>query len=184
MLVTQLCLTLCDPMDYSLSSSSVHGILQTWILEYLGIEPRSSALQADFFTVWVTRETLTPNVTVFADRGSMQPQKSLSITSTPFCFAGRKLIRLALVKGERGFRGGSEAKNPTASAGSLPGPGRSPGGGHGSPLHYSCWENPHGQRSLAGYSLKGHKESDTTEATEPIGMHSFSTSWNHSIPTR
>ena len=23
----------------------------------------------------------------------------------------------------------------------------------------------HGQRSLAGYSLKGHKESDTTEAT-------------------
>ena len=27
----------------------------------------------------------------------------------------------------------------------------SPGGGHDSPLQYSCLENPHGQRSLAGY---------------------------------
>ena len=30
--------------------------------------------------------------------------------------------------------------------------GRSPGGGHGNPLQYFCLENPHGQRSLAGYS--------------------------------
>ena len=35
--------------------------------------------------------------------------------------------------------------------------------GHGNPLQYSCLENPHGQRSLAGYSPWGHKESDTTE---------------------
>ena len=27
-------------------------------------------------------------------------------------------------------------------AGSIPGLGRSPGGGHGSPLQYSCLENP------------------------------------------
>ena len=47
--------------------------------------------------------------------------------------------------------------------GSIPGLGRSPGGGHGNPLQYSCLENPHGQRSLAGYSPRGHKESDTTE---------------------
>ena len=31
------------------------------------------------------------------------------------------------------------------------------------PLQYSCQENPREQRSLAGYSLWGHKESDTTE---------------------
>ena len=31
----QLCLTLCDPMDYSLSGSSVHGILQARILAWL-----------------------------------------------------------------------------------------------------------------------------------------------------
>ena len=36
---------------------------------------------------------------------------------------------------------------------SIPGSGRSSGGGHGNPLQYSCLENPHGQRSLAGYSL-------------------------------
>ena len=36
-LVAQLCLTLCDPMDHSLSSSSVHGILQARILEWVAI---------------------------------------------------------------------------------------------------------------------------------------------------
>ena len=30
-------------------------------------------------------------------------------------------------------------------------------------FQYSCLENPHGQRSLAGYSLCGHKELDVTE---------------------
>ena len=37
------------------------------------------------------------------------------------------------------------------------------GGGHDNPLQHSCRENPHEQRSLAGYSLWGHKELDTTE---------------------
>ena len=36
-----------------------------------------------------------------------------------------------------------------------------PGGGHGNPLQYSCLENPHGQSSLAGYSLRDYKELDT-----------------------
>ena len=50
---TQSCLTLCDPMDYT-----VHGIFQARILEWVavpfisglfnpGIEPRSPALQVD-----------------------------------------------------------------------------------------------------------------------------------------
>ena len=47
--------------------------------------------------------------------------------------------------------------------GSIPGLGRSPKGGHGNPLQYSCLENPNGQRSLVGYSLWGHKELDMTE---------------------
>ena len=36
-LVVQLCLTLCDPMDCSSPGSSVHGILQARILEYVAI---------------------------------------------------------------------------------------------------------------------------------------------------
>ena len=30
-------------------------------------------------------------------------------------------------------------------------------------IQYSCLENPHGQRNLAGYSPWGRRESDTTE---------------------
>ena len=48
-------------------------------------------------------------------------------------------------------------------AGLIPGLERSPGEGNGNPLQYSCLENPHGQRSLAGYSPWGNKESDMTE---------------------
>ena len=41
-------------------------------------------------------------------------------------------------------------------AGSIPGSGRSAGGGHGNPLQYCCLENPiHGQGSLAGYEAIG-----------------------------
>ena len=47
--------------------------------------------------------------------------------------------------------------------GSIPGLGRSPGGGHGNPLQYSCLENPHGQRGPVGSSPWGRKELDTTE---------------------
>ena len=47
--------------------------------------------------------------------------------------------------------------------GSIPGVGRSPGEAHGNPLQYSCLENPHGQRSLAGCSPWAHKEPDVTE---------------------
>ena len=39
----------------------------------------------------------------------------------------------------------------------------STGGGNGNPLQYFCLENLHGQRSLAGYSPRGHKELDMTE---------------------
>ena len=61
---------------------------------------------------------------------------------------------------------GSDGKESTCNAGdlgSIPGLGRSPGGGHGNPPQYSCLENLHGQRSLVGYSPWGCKESDKTE---------------------
>ena len=58
------------------------------------------------------------------------------------------------------FPGGSDGKESACNAGdlgSIPGLGRSPGGGYGNPLQYSCVENPHGQRSLAGYSPWDHR---------------------------
>ena len=65
-----------------------------------------------------------------------------------------------------GFPGGSEGKESACNAGDLgwiPGLGRSPGGGHGNLLHYSCLKNPHGKRRLVGYSPWGCKELDMTE---------------------
>ena len=59
-----------------------------------------------------------------------------------------------------GFLGGSVVKNLPANAGDtdlIPGSGISPGGGNGNPLQYSCLENLHGQRSLAGHGPWGHR---------------------------
>ena len=69
-LVIQSCPTLCDPMDCSLSGSSVHGILQARILERVSM-PSSrgssqpgdwtwvSCITSKFFTIWATREAHT-----------------------------------------------------------------------------------------------------------------------------
>ena len=62
--------------------------------------------------------------------------------------------------------GGSAGKESAYNSGdldSISGLGRSSGGGHGNPLQYSCLENPHRQRSLAGCSPWDHIELDTTE---------------------
>ena len=68
-LVTLLCPTLCDPMDWSLQGSSVLGILQAVILEWVAIFfsrgsfwlrdwTLVSCIAARYFTVWATREAL------------------------------------------------------------------------------------------------------------------------------
>ena len=84
------------------------------------------------------------------------------------------LIEFEQTPGDRGFPGAPQGvlvvKDPPANAGdirdacSIPGSGRSPGGVHGSHSSFLHRES-HGQRSLMGYSPKGHTESDTTEAT-------------------
>ena len=65
--VAQSCLTLCDPMDCSLPVSSVYGIFQARVLDWVVIsfsrgssQPRDqtqvSCIAVGFFTVWTTRE--------------------------------------------------------------------------------------------------------------------------------
>ena len=66
----------------------------------------------------------------------------------------------------QGFSGGSESRASACNVGDLsliPGSGRSPGEGNGSPLQYSCLENPMDGGSLVGYSPWDQKELDTTE---------------------
>ena len=66
-LITQLCPTLCDPMDCRPPGSSVHGILQARILEWVAIpfsrgssQPRDgtwvSSIAGRFFTFWAAKE--------------------------------------------------------------------------------------------------------------------------------
>ena len=69
------------------------------------------------------------------------------------------------------FPGGASGKNPPANVEDLrgtrlnPGSGRSPGGGHGNSLQYSCLENPMDRETYQAMIHKGHKESDTTKVT-------------------
>ena len=93
-----------------------------------------------------------PAFNLFQHQGLFQWVSSLSISYPP-CM---------------GFPGGSLVKNPPADAepagdtGSIPGWGRSPGGGNGNPLRYSCLENSVDRGAWwATYSPRGRKESDT-----------------------
>ena len=66
-----------------------------------------------------------------------------------------------------GFPGGAMVKNPPANAGDvdlIPGSGRSPRVGNGSPLQCSCLKNSM-KSSLEEYGPWDHKELDTIEHT-------------------
>ena len=67
-LIPQKCPTLCDPMDHSPPGSSVHGILQARILEWVAIffsrgscwprdQTQVSHITGRFFTIWATSES-------------------------------------------------------------------------------------------------------------------------------
>ena len=106
---------LCYTMDCSLPGSSVHGIFQARILEWVAISfsrgsswPRDqtwvSLIVGRCFTVWATREAT-------KDVGG----------------ANAKKVYLPMQE--------------TRDAGSIPGSERCPGEGNGNPLQYSCLAN-------------------------------------------
>ena len=97
MLVAQLCPTLCHPMDGSPPGSSVHGIFQARVLEWIAISSsRGSSWPSDgtqvsciagrFFTVWVIKSILI----------NMYEVKLLSrvwLFATPWAVACTRLLR-------------------------------------------------------------------------------------------
>ena len=69
------------------------------------------------------------------------------------------------------FPGGSVVKSPPANAGaagSIPGSGKSAGGGHGSPLQYHCLENPM-ERGVWQATVYGEREGDQMNEKVPRG---------------
>ena len=77
----------------------------------------------------------------------------------------------------KGFPDGIVIKNPpvdagdTRDAGSIPESGRSPGGGRGSPLQYSCLENPM-DRGAWRATVHGVAESQT-RLSDLVGTHAY-----------
>ena len=155
--VPQSCPTLSDPMDCSLPGSSVHGIFQARVLEWGALafsafkpmhmlKKKKSLKHRCFYDYTVTKMAKIRSVILSVG-------KDLSyITDGNVKWCGSF--------GKLGFPGGSDGKESACNAGdlgSIPGFGRSPGGEHGNPLQYSCLENPHGQRSLVGYSPWVHR---------------------------
>ena len=79
----------------------------------------------------------------------------------------------------KGFPGGSDQKESACNAGDLgliPGLGRSPRGGHGNPLQYSCLENPREQTNLEGYVHEVAKGRTRLSDSAQHRVHNFSVS--------
>ena len=102
-LVTLLCLSLCNSMDYSLPGSSVHGILQARILEWnvmfftrVSSQPRDraqvSCIAGRFFTIWATFSSVAQLCWLFSTPWIAARQASLSITNS------RSLLRLMSIE--------------------------------------------------------------------------------------
>ena len=73
-------------------------------------------------------------------------------------FITKELIDINTALGIFSLKERKDPNNVFGNLYSVPGLGRSHGGGH-----YYCLENPHGQRSWAGYSPWGCKELDMAE---------------------
>ena len=83
--VTQSYPTLCDPMNYSLPGSLVHGIFQAWVLEWVAISFSSRSSQPrDRTRVSLKAGTLLselPGKPLFSSNPTSNPSSSLSSTA-------------------------------------------------------------------------------------------------------
>ena len=144
--VAQSCRTLCDPIDCSPSGSSVHGIFQAIILEWIAIsfsrrssQPRARTRVSHVvdrrFTIWATRQVWDSNIS---------SKKTLMFMWYVNCNSSRSGTQEASINS---WYDGTAVKNLSACArdswdmGSIPGFRRSPGVWNGNPLQYSCLEN-------------------------------------------
>ena len=111
MLVTQLCPALCDFMDCGPPGSSVHGILQTRILEWVTIPfirgsswPRDqtqvSCTACRFFTIWASREA---HLHIYSciyiyQFGSVQSLSHVQLFATPWTVARQAPLFMGILQ--------------------------------------------------------------------------------------
>ena len=79
--VTQFCLTLCDPTDYSLPGSSLHGILQARILDWGAISfTRGSSWIRDWTSVFCIGRWALYHWATMSHQGSLVPSPMVEAT--------------------------------------------------------------------------------------------------------
>ena len=156
MLVTQSCPTL---LDCSPSGSSVHGIPSLEDLPNPGIKPGSLALQADFLLSEPPEKPLLSRKEMASITGiipgnqgwlvtgtvaNMQVEKNIfhMVGSCEPLMGSKELTRCRLYFGLSWWLSGKESACNARDPGLIPGLGRSPGEGNGTPFQHSCLENP------------------------------------------
>ena len=128
-LVAQSCLTLCDPIDCSPPGSSVCGILQARVLEWVAIP----------FSRDLPNPGIEPRSVFWLLFGVLLAWLKWNHYDSQFIFLN--YIQYLVITG---FPGGSDGKESACSIedlGSIPESGRSPGEGNGYSLQYFCLEN-------------------------------------------
>ena len=85
--VTQSCPTLCDPIDCSLSGSSIHGIFQARMLEWIAISFSRGSSQP---------KNRTGSPTLQADALPSEPPEKLENSTEQYRVSSKKNLRIEL----------------------------------------------------------------------------------------
>ena len=129
-----------DPMDCSLPASSIHGIFQARVLEWVAISfSRGSSRPRDW-----TWSTCIIGRALYRLSHRLYESSWLHEEASSKNTKGLNLKSFQFSKQEQGFPGGLDGKASARNAGdlgSIPGSGRFPREGNGNPLQYSCLEN-------------------------------------------
>ena len=148
--VTQSSLTLCDPMHCSLPGSCFHGIFQARVLEWVALS-YSRDLESNGLLIPIQHRGSESSARQWCCNRTCMPVLFIMSKVRMFISKPRNLSIYNILTWDiytyipyMGFAGGSDGKESACSAGdlgSIPGSGRSPGGGNSYPLQYSCLEN-------------------------------------------
>ena len=146
--VTQSCPTLSDPMDCSLPGSSVQGIFQARVLEWVAIAFSASV-------------PLFPNICCYCIKScfSSESKEQHVLTVRQKEVKASSLYWVSIYMGIIAYLLLCSAED----TGLIPGLGRCPGEGNGNPLQYSCLGNPMDRPTWQGTVHGISKQLDMTE---------------------
>ena len=165
--VAQSCPTLCDPMDCSPTGSSIHGIFQARVLEWVAISfsrgsswprdwTRVSCIAGRCFTIWATRKAHNPEEHAYTKK---EEKYYFWVTLKREILPFINILKWIITKVPVGSKGylrnslelpwwlsGKESISQCRRLRFSPGLGKSPWGGNGKLLQYFCLENPMDRR--------------------------------------